>query len=76
MVRPRQNATGIDVSAANRVKWPEWSGARTSKPVWPPVVPNLRWDWGGCQEGPVIPNLRRYDEVGVGKDSFHSTWWS
>ena len=20
-----------------------------------------RWDWGGCQEGPVIPNLRRYD---------------
>ena len=28
----------------------------------------LRRDWGGCQEGPVIPYLRRYDEVGVGYD--------
>ena len=26
-----------------------------------------RWDWDGCQEGLVIPNLRRYDEVGVGQ---------
>ena len=22
--------------------------------------PLRRWDWGGCQEGPVVPNLRRY----------------
>ena len=22
---------------------------------------SVRWDWGGCQGGPVIPNLRRYD---------------
>ena len=35
-------------------------------PSRPPVHAIRRWDRGGCHfRVPVIPNLRRYDEVGV-----------
>ena len=37
---------------------------KPNTPVWPPVVPSFRFGGtgvGGCQEIPVIPNLRRYD---------------
>ena len=41
--------------------------ARASgNPGWPPVVTSAECVWGGCQEGPVIPNLRRYENGGVG----------
>ena len=40
-----------------------------------PVVPSFRrWDWGPWgQKGPVIPNLKRYDDLSFRDDNLR--WW-